>query len=239
MDITYDGKLLTRRFVAQDVERPIPPMAVRVESLDVADGSFPRGANLDPSNITLRLVATNVRGDARRTAERELAALLDAREPRKLVFSDDGGLYYMAQPSGSRVAEILPDAVSIAVEFYLPDPVMYGSTKTASLSTGASSITVGGTYPARCKVTSSNATKSSSNLWGVRLDNGKYMRVPHELGSAVNVTVDTEKRTARVNGSTSMITLDSDWLELSPGSHSVKIDQGGGAATLQWTERWL
>ena len=36
-----------------------------------------------------------------------------------------------------------------------------------------------------------------------------------------------------------MITLDSDWPVLSPGPHTVRMDEGTGTATLTWQERSL
>ena len=36
-----------------------------------------------------------------------------------------------------------------------------------------------------------------------------------------------------------MITTDSDWLVLEPGTHTLAIDNGTGAATVTFVERWL
>lgn len=235
--VTFNGTRLDTNWWVTDVSRPKPEFAVKSEPLDGADGSFYRGSSLNAANVVVGLApktSSNIPAlyDA-------LMRLLRVDAPKKLVFGDEGGRYRMAVPAGLPSMQEWHDYSTIALEFHCPHPALYGASGTATLSTSSSSFQVGGNYPALAVVSSSDATKSGSGLWGVRFDNRAYMRVPHAASGAVAVRIDAEARTARVNGSASMVTLDSDWVELAPGSHSARIDQGGGTATLTWTERWI
>lgn len=235
--VQYNGLTLNTDWWVTGVSRPKPEFSARSENLEGADGTFFRGMALKAANVSVSL-APKAGKDLQGLYD-ALMAKLDVDAPKRLQFGDEGGRYRMAVPAGLPSMHEWHDYSTITVEFMCPHPALYGETKTASLSTSASSVVVAGTYPATCKVTSSNATKSSSDLWGVRFDNRDFMRVPLASSSASSVAIDSDSRTARAAGSTTMITLDSDWVELSPGSHTVKIDQGGGTATLEWTERWL
>ena len=106
-------------------------------------------------------------------------------------------------------------------------------------SGGSISFNVGGTYRARPRITASAVRDSSSQVWGLKLDNADFVHVVTGSASARSVDIDCDGRTCIVNSSTSMITLDSDWLELAPGTHTLVMDKGTGAATVKYRERWL
>lgn len=235
--VTYNGTRIDTNWWITGISRPKPEYAVSAEDLLGADGHFYRGSSLNAAAVSLSLapkVGKDVAGlfDA-------LMKLLNVKEPKKLVFGDEGGRYRLAVPQGLPSMEEWHDYATISVEFFCPDPALYGDAQSAVVGTSNAQFTVGGSYPARVAVASADATKSASGLWGVRFDNGKYMRVPLSADSAVAVSIDSDARTARANGAACMITLDSDWIELSPGNHVARIDQGGGNATVTWKERWL
>jgi hypothetical protein len=79
----------------------------------------------------------------------------------------------------------------------------------------------------------------STGLWGVRFDGGDFLRVALASSTARAVEIDGSRRTVKVANATDMATLDSSWPKLEPGSHVARMDQGTGAATLTWIERYL
>ena len=98
---------------------------------------------------------------------------------------------------------------------------------------------VDGTYKAAPVITA-NATRNASSLvWGLRLDEGDYLHIATGSASARPITANCGERTLSVNGSVAIPTLDSDWLELEPGVHTLRMDNGTGAATVTWRDRWL
>ena len=101
------------------------------------------------------------------------------------------------------------------------------------------SFAVGGDYPTRPTITSDAATRdSTTELWGVRLDEGDVMRVDVPVSSASTIRMDCDARTCAVNGATTIPTIESDWFVLEPGTHTIRNDQGAGACTVSWYERW-
>ena len=65
------------------------------------------------------------------------------------------------------------------------------------------------------------------------------MHVKLSSSSTRRVEIDGTARIAKVSGALDMITLDSVWLELAPGSHTLVMDKGTGSAVVTWRERWL
>lgn len=234
----FNGTVLTASYKVAS-ERGVPKPRVSTQEVPGLDGYFAMGTDFEPPEVVLYVYATGMGRAERREAAHDLMKKLLVRDFKRLEFGDDGGRYYMAQPSGDLDFHEFVRSGSLTVPMLVRDAAMYGATRSASVGTSATTVQVGGNYPARPVVVSSTATKSSSNLWGVRVDGGDFVRVPLTSSGSASVTIDCAARTARVAGVTSMVTLDSDWLELSPGSRTVVIDQGGGTATMTWTERWL
>ena len=79
---------------------------------------------------------------------------------------------------------------------------------------------------------------SSSLVWGVKVDNADFVHVATGSSSSRKVEIDSEKRICKVANAIALPTLDSDWIVLEPGAHTVAMDNGTGAATLSWVERW-
>ena len=239
MAVTFDGHDLTELFLVTDVERSWPSLSASTTD-NPAGGSFLVGLRPQSPTVSMTLRAY---GDSsrRREAARALASWLAVDGPRELAFGDDGGLCYMAVPDGSADSKRLYWQEAVAISFLVPEPVMLGDRMTATVPSGATaSVGVGGTAPARPVIEASAAVRdSSTGLWGVRdAGSGSFVRVSIPTASASSVIIDCERRTATVNGQSALVTLDSDWLELAPGAHSLAVD-GTGAATLTWRERWL
>ena len=123
--------------------------------------------------------------------------------------------------------------------FTVTNPIAYGRERTITVPSGGSVIfIVDGTAPTRPRIAASATRSASSQVWGLRLDEGDYLHVETGVSSACAVAIDCEERTLRINNNPAIPTLDSDWLELSPGEHTIRMDNGVGAATITYYERW-
>ena len=237
--VTFDGHDLTELFLVTDVSRPWPSLSASTTD-NPAGGSFLTGLRREAAEVSVTLYAFGSTSE-RREAARALASWLDVNGPRELAFGDDGGLCYMAVPSGTDAPKSYMDAESVSVTFLVPEPVMLGDEVSVIVPSGATmGVGVGGTAPARPTIAATGAVRdSSTGLWGVRdAGSGSFVRVSIPTASASSVVIDCERRTATVNGESALVTLDSDWLELAPGAHALAVD-GTGAAALTWRERWL
>lgn len=238
--VSFNGVVLTNAYTVLGIRKP---HSRQVETIGVQgrDGVIVRNASLVGPQVSLRFVVDGTRAELEE-ARRAIGAALSVREPRRLQFGNDGGLYYMAMPNGEPDWAQFSRSGRMDVPFLVPSPAMYGAEHVATVPSGESvSFEVGGTYPTAPTITASSASNgSSSGVWGVRLDNADFVHVAIPTGySSRSVAVDCEARTCRVGGTLSLPTIDSDWFELSPGSHVVRMDNGTGAAVLRWQERWL
>lgn len=216
----------------------LPQIAHDAATVPGRDGAAFLRARLEPRDIeaVLRTVAGGIAPADFEAAFRALAAKLPWDGPKKLEI--ENGYHYMAALVGTSDVRKNSYSAEATLTFRAYDPAAYGAAASKALSTTSSSATVGGTYPTRPKVTSSNAVRNSSGVWGVTMG-GCTMKVALPTASASSVVIDCDARTVKVNGAAAMLTLDSDWCELQPGSRSMRVSQGTGAATAEWTERWL
>lgn len=235
----YDGHELTSLFSVSNVVRPWPSLSVEAQD-NPAGGSFVLGVRRPAKTVTMTLHAFGTSAQ-RRDAARQLSAWLAVDGARELSFSDDSGLCYMALPDGDADVELLCMGEAVEYTFLVPSPYMLGETKTAAVpSGGTATAVVSGTASALPTIEATAAVRDgSTGLWGVRVNDGDYVRVPIGTASAAAVEIDCADRTARANGTVVLPTLDSDWLELKPGSNTVENDHGTGACTLSYRERWL
>jgi hypothetical protein len=101
-------------------------------------------------------------------------------------------------------------------------------------------VTVGGDCPTMPVVTCQEAIRrASDDLWGLSLDGGEtemYVKVGTPI--ATGVSIDCDSKAVTVDNAQSMITLDSDWLVFTPGTHTIAFGAGSGTTTITWRERW-
>ena len=88
-------------------------------------------------------------------------------------------------------------------------------------------------------VASAAGRGSSTGLWGVRFDDGSYLRVDTGSSDARKVEIDGDSRVAKVADALTMVTLDSLWPSLEHGTHEGRMELGRGAASMAWMERYL
>lgn len=239
MSLTFDGHDFASLFVFGEPTFSVLNSQPVLEDVDGRNGQAFLGMTYGNATVSFAISVADEVAD-RWAAFSQLGKWLMVSEPKHLVIPDTPDRYYLAVPSGSLDIERCIDGDKTTVTFLLVDPIAYGQTQTASLPSGGSvSITIGGTAPTALAITANSAVRDSTSLvWGVRADNADFLHVATGSASSRKVVLDCGARTLTVAGSVKIPTLDSDWLVLSPGSHTLAMDNGTGAATVTWVERW-
>jgi len=216
---------------------------VRADTTDVPgrNGTVLQGITFPPRPITLECRAFKNTWAEFDLLKDELVTALSTGDVMQVMTRNHPSEYYLAYFSslteGDRMGGVGIGAFEL--EFIAPDPARYGATRTATLpSSGSVEFTVGGNRPVGVSISAPSAVRSSgSQVWGVRFDENDFLHIATESSSARTVVIDGEKRTATVAGATKMVTLDSDWPKLAPGTHTARRDEGTGVATITWQER--
>lgn len=233
--MTFGGKPISDAFQVIDVQRSMAGIDIKKASVSGMDGMILDRATLSSPTVEVKLLVKNADVGERRERVRELSSMLLTKEPSKLAFASDGGLYYKrAIVNGVPKVDEAITSMLVTVTFAVSEAAMYGKHVKRSMS-GTTSVKVSGTYPTA--VYMSGTATPNSGIWGVRVDNGDFVHL--ELSGSRQVIIDSAERVCKVAGATSQITLDSDWIELEAGTHSFAFDNGSGSMTLEWDERWL
>lgn len=221
-----------------------PPTA-RAETLDIAgrDGTLLREITYESRTITLECRAFEKTWEDFETLRDVLVTYLMTHGEMKLIVRTHPDEYYIAYlqsiTEGDRIGGT--GIGYLELTFVASDPWRYGAERSVTVPSGGSAtFLVNGNLPATASVTASAAVRSSgSTVWGVRFDEQDFVHIATGSSSSRAVEIDGASRSAKVAGAVSMITLDSNWPVLSPGAHTVRMDEGTGAATLKWQERSL
>jgi len=243
MSLTYDGFDLTR-YALVKLERPVgPSLRIETEQVPGRNGEIPVSVELETLHIVAHCTLRRRYYYEWDRVRMELATSFAKLGEHVLTLPDEPGMYRMATASlTDNVQTPLEPPVEFSVEFVCHNPVAYGVEHTVTIPSGGSvEFEVGGMLPAVDigVVAASAVRNSSSGVWGVRFDEGDFMHVALPSSSSRKVEIDADNRTVKVANATDMITLDSSWPKLEPGSHIARMDQGTGAATLIWIERYL
>ena len=221
-----------------------PPTA-RADTTDVPgrDGTLLREITYESRTITLECRAFEHKWEDFETLRDVLVSKLMTHGEMRLIVRTHPDEYYMAYlnsiSEGDRIGGT--GIGYFELEFVASSPWRYGDIRSVTVPSGGSaSFLVNGNLPATASVVANSAVRSNgSTVWGVRFDEGDFVHIATGSASSRKVEIDGAKRTAKIAGATSMITLDSNWPILSPGAHVVRMDEGTGAATLTWQERSL
>lgn len=233
--VVYDGHTLNDLFTVVDVARPLmgapTPATVEVQG---RDGVVFTGTTLSSYTVSVTLVALGETAEGMREAMRRLASWLAVDEPCALSFSDEPALYRLAIPSDVGDLETLGVVNGQAeVTFTVCDPWLYGQTQAFASTGGVATFTVGGTLPTPVKLT----CPAASGTYTVTDESGNYSSVA--VGSTAKaLAIDAGQGTVTVGGAASIMTLQSDWLILDPGTHTLKRTSGSGEFMAAYTERW-
>ena len=239
MSLIYNGHDFASLFVYGDPTFSILDAQPVLEDVNGRNGQAFLGMTYGSSQVSFTVGIVDDALD-RRNAFSQLGQWLMVDEPKPLYLPDTPDRYYLAVPNGAIEVERCIKADKAPVTFLLVDPIAYGETKTATIPSGGSvTINVGGTAPTMPTIAAASAVRDATSLvWGLRLDSADYVHVETGSASARRVDIDCGERVCKVANAAKLPTLDSDWLVLSPGSHTVAMDNGTGAATLTWRERW-
>ena len=238
--VTFNGIVLSDLYTVAGVHRPMTGRTNSTQEISGYDGVRVTGSYIPSGTVTIYILIKDMSVTERREEMRRLTRLLHTDEPKKLSFGTDNGLYYRAILDGMVDPNEHVRASFIQIDFLVEQCILYGETKSVTVPSGGSvQFDVDGSYKAFLKISGTVNGAGDKLLWGLRLDEGDFVRVSTGSSSGRAVTIDCEDRTATVAGETAMITLDSDWLELSGGKHLLRNDIGSGACTVTWQERWL
>lgn len=238
--ITYDGHDFETLFVVGDPAITILDSRAEYGNSSNMNGAVLMGRRWGEVHVSFSLAALG-NANTRRLAFSTLGSWLDVDEPKKLVLPDTPTWYYMAIPDGALDLERAFDGETAQITFTLTDPIAYSSTETTVTvpSGGSVTFTVGGTASAKPRLQATAVRNSTSLVWGVKLDNADFVHVATGSSSGRVTVIDCDTRTVTVSSNPAILTLDSDWLEFSPGSHTLIMDNGTGACTVKYRERWL
>ena len=239
MSLIFDGHDFSTLFVWGDPEITILNAKPVTRDVSGRDGAAFVGLTYGTSTVAFKIAAIGG-AEARRVAFSTLGQWLMVDEPKPLYLPDTPDRYYLAVPGAALDLKRCAGSELAEVTFTLTDPVAYGDGQTASLASGGTvTVNVNGTAPTYLNVTADSAVRNGTALvWGVQVDDQDYVHVATGSSSARKVEIYSGERVCKVADALTLPTLDSDWLKLEPGTHTVAMDYGTGAATLSWTERW-
>ena len=237
----FDGVDLSQTFEVLDISAPaIAPVTADLRQALGMDGAAYAGSTLGPMEIAVKVRVATQTIDQRDIQQALADAVAPLRTDGPKALSLAQGRSRMAILANDTALEFESYSAICELKFLCPDPVAYGEQVTKTVPSGGSlTFEVGGTYPTRPTITASAVRNASALVWGLKLDNSDFIHVATGSGSARSVAIDCEKRTLKIAGAAALPTLDSDWLELSPGTHTLSMDYGTGAATVKYHERWL
>ena len=242
-EVVFGNTVISDFWPVVDVSRtPIPGRSNTTRDVSGMDGNIITGSVMQPIRISMQLIIGDGDVAYRRAEMRRIAAALHTDQPEFLSVSSDNGLYYRAMLDGQAAIKEHVRADRLTVNFVTESPAMYGVERRITVPSGQSiTFEYDGTYPARPVIVASYAFgASSSTYWGLKLDDKDFIRVKTGSSSSYRlVRIDCDTRTAYVSGALSLPTLDSDWLEFTHGSHTIRNDVGTGDAQVIWDERWI
>jgi hypothetical protein len=236
--VVFDGHRINDLFRVGVVETPAP--AILPELSELMRGSKVRSVRIGTSTVTIPLVAKRGHMVDVRESISALLSWLDVDGARYLSLSDDRGKRRLVVPTGVDIGDHEWNDV-LTLTFEQVDPMLLGNTVSMAPTGFPVSFNVGGDAPTRPVITCGAAasTQSVGRLWSMRLDGNVDMGVVLPSTAAASLSIDCAERTAKVNGAVSMIPLEHDWLELTPGRHTISLPNGtASGVTISWVERW-
>lgn len=223
------------------VSCPPPKVDTEFEDVPGLDGYMHMGTRILPRPISVKMFYDGSIDERSELMRIMMPALLSS-EPVKVELGRDNGWYRMCVPSGDIDSHEFVTSGQIVISFQPLHSAMFGDEITVYLPSGGSvSFDVGGNYKTYPKITANAYRNTSSHVWGVRLDDGDYVHVDTGVNAYRSTEIDCMNRVCKLSNSVVNPTLDSDWLELSPGRHTIRMDNGisDGSAKISWVERWI
>jgi predicted phage tail component-like protein len=238
--VTFNGVVLTNRFIVGDQKRPLPEFRVSSMQVDGADGEVYGGSTIGPRFLSFRV--TSIDREPRQVQDdaKFLMQTLAVRQPTELAISDERSagntqLVRYVVPTGSFDMDEYVRAGSWVLQFVQPDPYLYGHVRTQEVASDATVETfIDGNAPSEWTL----HAVPNSTTGAYTFEYGENAVVfDGAFDGAMALVVDS--RTGAVNtgaagnGLTNATTIE-------PIQHgTVTLKSIGGPATFQWRPRWL
>lgn len=239
-EVIFNGIRLSDYFDVINVERPNASVTSETVEVSGRDGLVLTGSSMDVAKITVTIIMRETSVSERRARMRDILMLLHTKDERRLEFSEDNGLYYMAKIDGSMPFKENVRSGLLEINFTTFDPILYGRRRSVIVPSGGSvSFIVDGSYRTLPTIEGDVVGSSETgNFWGIRLDQGSNMRVPMGGTSARHLEIDCSRRVCTVDLLLTLPTMQSNWLFLDVGPHTIENDMGSGSCVVTWDERW-
>ena len=239
-NIIFNGNDLSELVFCR-IGRPIlPPVENTVQDIPGRDGAIFRSRRFQTYQIPVTMwLRTRDRRDVA-AARHELAALLFTDEPKPLYLPDDPDIYHLAIVEGETALEQISDALQgTTVNFLVCDPIGYGETRTQTLPSSLTTISVGGTWKSYPIITI--RPLSTTNAKVTNVSTGEYVEITStsagaSLSTSSDYVIDMGKERVTVNNNSVGVTAESDFFSIE-GSTQIRLLNC--TAQIEWVERWL
>lgn len=240
--IILGGHVLNTRFRISNIKRTLPSSRVTVQTVPGGRGEVVADRTMGSRSVSFTLWAFSSDHEKLVDDMANLTAWLFSDVEMELSFSDEGGRVRRVVLDGDLDFDEYEEKGCVPITLKQPDPYCDVGEPNQSVvpSAGSTTLVLKHGMPPRIKVEASAAVRNSTSLvWGIRFDEGDFLHVKLATAGEHSVFIDCEERTVLVDGSVSMVTLDSDWPRLDAGVHTIRMDQGTGDASVTWQERCL
>lgn len=221
----------------------LPEVDVQEETVSGRDGSVLTQVTLKPLDIDVQV---RLLGDARddlAALRRTLAPLLWRTGLQEVVFPDEPDKRYYGVLKGTSALNAPLANSSTTLTLHIPDPVAYGEERGETVTTGGTTIEVGGDHETWPRVTAT--PRAGISNW--RLTNsttGEFVEVEDEFDGSSELVIDMGTANdpgsvddpVRVAGRTVAVTTASTFFALQPGTNTLTSTT---ACRVAWSERWV
>lgn len=219
----------------------LPGTRDRLLAIPGRDGIYDGGRDLEQLIIPCEFVLQTTSPAELRQRARAVAAWLNVREAKELIFSDEPELRYMARPTGPVDIEQIIGIGIVKMSFLVP--AGYAEAITATTVNGSSG-NYPGTLPAPTIITLTAAAGDGLTVTQDQYSAPKpFIRLlDQEFVGGETVIIDTEKRLVTVNGADARpgVDIDSDFenFKLLPGGFVVGAE-GGAIESIVYRARFI
>jgi predicted phage tail component-like protein len=213
----------------------------RLLTIPGRDGVYDGGCDLEQIIIPCEFVLQAASPAEFRQRAREVAAWLNVRDAKELIFSDEPNLRYMARPTGPVDMEQIVSAGIVNVSFLVP--AGYAEAVTATTVTGDSG-NYAGTLPTPMIINlSATAGGTLTVTQGQHSTPMPFIKlVDQAFEGGEDVVIDTEKRLVTVDGVDARpdVDIESDFENFVPDPGAFKIGaQGGTVQNIVYRARFI
>ena len=244
--VIFDGVALTDYWPIVNVTREPSPMSVKTQQVNMRPGAAFMGAAQSVATVSFVVLVDGQYSEYRRESLRRLRGLLQTDEPKELEISDDGGLVCDAiltsieeTQYNSRTAWQVTMSV---LNPFLRDKAEHVQSKTHNTAVTSIDVSVHGTAKTYPRFVIGTAKPNNSGIFSLQMEDGQVLSMPISVNTGVTLYIDCnpDVRTAKIGSVYSMITVDSDWLEMGAGQHTFSVLNGScKSIDVYWRDRWV